>query len=155
VGRQLTAGIAMALAACTGVTRVTVTPEQLHSLAGLKPNEERGFRAEGHGETLYARGTDEVRLMIETGTPPRTLDTSWMQLSELQWGARPMAPSRESAEETLHVPAEDVKGADVRLIRYDPALTVGLAVAGFAIAGLVTAFLVAEANQRRVIVTFR
>jgi hypothetical protein len=129
--RQVLSLVLVIVSACTSVTRATVTPSQLETLAGLKPNEERSFLAGGNGERLYARGDDEVRLLLTADAPARKYQLPWVRLSELQWNpptgtALPVGEAGTPEARLLRVPVTDVTGADLRIDRYDPGLTVAL-----------------------------
>jgi hypothetical protein len=118
--------MAVFVSACTSVTEVMVTPEQLHDLAGLEPDQERAFAAEGHSKPLVARGDDEARLLVRPGHIPGTPGEPWVKLYNLRWAPDDERAANNRDVELYAVPAANLAGADVRISRVDTALTLAL-----------------------------
>jgi len=122
--------IASMLAACTSVSRVVVTPDQLHGLVGLGPDEERAFVPLDQTQKLIARGDDEVRLQLRPGRPVSVAETPWVQLCQLQWeppyGFGPTGPTGTLSDGVVRVPAADVTGAELQVTHPDALKTTAL-----------------------------
>jgi hypothetical protein len=120
--------VAATLSGCTAVTTVTVTPNQLHALAGMGPNEERRFTAIDEDEAMVAKGEDDVRVRVTPigalagERPPPVQEEPWGKLYTLRWGASvtlaPTVQSGSSTADLASVPATEVTGGELRMNRY-------------------------------------
>jgi hypothetical protein len=141
--RKILPLIALVLSACTSVTQVSITPDQVQSLAGLPPTEEREFISPDHEEPLMARGDDEVQLRVRPGKRDAIAEMPWVQLCQLRW--EPLWPTGVISDGVLRVPGSDLVGAEVRISRPNAGNTtalvvvivLGAVVLGLAIAGFV------------------
>jgi hypothetical protein len=124
--------VALALSACTTVTTVRVTPEQLHTLAAMGPNDERRFEPVNDTEKV-AHGNDEIRLLftpteggLERG--PSVTQAPWAKLYTLRWQGDYVTLTPIDHSTTLTVPAGDLTGAQVKMDRYSGSRTAGLVI---------------------------
>jgi hypothetical protein len=130
MNREPAAFVALTLSACTTVTTVRVTPEQLQALADMGPKQERRFDP-ANEPVMVARGDDDVRILvapIEAGweKTPSVTQAPWGKLHTLRcWGSfATLAPTERGGE--LSVPLQDVTGGQVRMDRYSGEKTAAL-----------------------------
>jgi hypothetical protein len=141
--RETAALVALTLCACTSVSTVTVSVTQLQALSGLGPEEERGFVAQGDSETLDARGSDEVRLLLTMPGADGARHAEqgpWGKLYTLRWGTA-VTLTRSQVDDphvvTTGALVSDITGGEIQRTRVSAgkttALVVGLVLGGAAI----------------------
>jgi hypothetical protein len=127
MGRGWLALTASTLAACTSVTRVSITPDQLHDLAGLAPSDERKFVPRDSTERMIARGDDPVRLLLRPGRPGLGTEGPWVGLCQLRWeppyGFGSDVPTGTISDGVLRVPATELAGAELQITQPDEVKT--------------------------------
>jgi hypothetical protein len=151
---EITALFLAAVSACTSVTQVSITPNQLHSLAGLPPDEERELIAPDRAKDLVARGDDEVRLQVRPGGHAPIADMPWVQLCQLRWedsyGFDQNGPTGVISDGVLRVTGRDLVGAEVRITRPDggrtAALVVGIVLGAVALSLAIGAFVLLQSS---------
>jgi hypothetical protein len=123
--RKTVALVALLLSACTAVTTVTVTPHELHALAGIGPDERRAFTGVDEDDHVVARGSDDVRLLVAPiGQPseraPSVEQAPWGKLYTLRWGSSvSLTPIDHGNDETtFSLPSAEVTGGEVRVKQY-------------------------------------
>jgi len=142
---------AFALTACTAVTSVRVTPDELQTLAGMEPNGERRFNP-ANEPAMVARGDDDLRLLVTPIGPgwertPSVQQAPWGKLYTLRWGSSiTLTPDRGG---NLSLPATEVTGAQLKMNRYSgerTALLVWTIVGSIAFAAIVVGVVVLLGN---------
>jgi len=154
--REPAALVALALSACTAVTTVRVTPDQLQTLAGMGPDEERIFTAVDVKETQIARGDDDIRLRVtpvgqERERNPSVQQEPWGKLYTLRWGASVSLTliDHRSSQLSLSLPATDVTGAELQMSRFSGWKTAGLVlciIGSVVVAALIGVVIIGAAN---------
>jgi hypothetical protein len=135
--------VAIILTGCTSVTRVGVAPDQLRTLAGIGPDEERGVIPRGETQMITARGTDPLRLEVRPEWHAHAREQPWGQLSTLRWGPKvsvvPTVAPGEGAPRVHTVPVDAVMGGEIEVSHPDALRTSELVlgvVLGVAVVGL-------------------
>jgi hypothetical protein len=153
--RLATAVIALALAACTSVTRITITPDELHSLAGIAPVERRDIPVDGEDEPFVVTGEDVVHIRVAQAGR-RVTDEPWGKLYTLRWGqsvsVSPTISPGEPDFGPVRVPVEDVRGATLEQVKPDgkktTALIIGIVV-GTLFLTAVTALMISATQTKQ------
>jgi hypothetical protein len=132
--RGIASFVALSLAACTTITRVTIPSDQIPRLAGMSSTDERVVQVSGQIEPVTINGDDEILLLTRSGRSiPAREDRPWPKVDQLS--LNPPMLSVVSPSQVQRIPISNVRGADLKLSRGDAGLTVLAIVLG--VAGLV------------------
>jgi hypothetical protein len=123
---ELTALFLVVVSACTSVTQVAITPDQVRAIAWLSPDKERHIVVEKTGEIFDVNGENEVRLLVRPGDFPGEKGRPWVRLCDLRWYPLTKSPPTDTTGIWLYpddqiglsfypVRASDLAGADVKV----------------------------------------